>query len=130
MSMAQLGLGFPSQQPHEQPNDDASLQAAAQAEMDRQMELQLQQEFTAFTWGGAWSGSAEPAVLTDADFDINCIPPLELGGPKYTESMALPLGGPGLEYGGAAHDYAHGQFHVDEGHGLMAFDDIMAGQTY
>ncbi|KAF5311069.1 hypothetical protein D9619_007656 [Psilocybe cf. subviscida] len=133
MSMAQLGLGFPSQQQHQQTDDGsdaAALQAVAHAEMDRQMEMQLQQEFAAFTWGGAWSGSTEPAVLTDADFDINCIPPLELGGPKYTESMALPLGGPGLEYGGGAQDYAHGQFHVDEGHGLMAFDDMMTGQTY
>lgn len=126
-----MGLSYPSQQ-HQQTDDisDAALQAAAAAEMDHQMELQLQQEFAAFTWGGAWSGNNEPAVLTDADFDINCIPPLELGGPKYTESMALPMGGPGLEYGGAAQDYAHGQFHVDDGHGLMAFDDMMTGHTY
>ncbi|KAF8959288.1 hypothetical protein BDZ97DRAFT_1396149 [Flammula alnicola] len=70
---------------------DAALEAQAQAEIDLQLEMQMQQEFASYAWGSNNSlWSSEPSVLLGDDFDINAIPPLELGVPKYTENMPWP----------------------------------------
>jgi len=117
---------------------DAALDAQAQAEMDLQMEMQMQQEFAAFSWGennSMWN--SEPSVLLGDDFDINAIPPIELGVPKYTESLTLAApNSSGLEFG---QEYAHAlesrQYHDEsQSHhnmnGLIGFDEMMAGHGF
>ena len=114
---------------------DASLEAQAQAEMNLQADMQMQQEFAAFTWdsGSLWAN--EPAVLLTDDFDINAIPPIDIGIPKYTENLAItPHGAPGLDFG---HDFVHAlegrPFPDDDGgHGmnLIGFDEMMAGHGF
>jgi len=118
---------------------DASLEAQAQAEMDLQMEMQMQQEFANFTWGGgaACNGGNsmwpnEPSVLLGDDFDINAIPPLELGVPKYTENMAMAAPNSSLEFGQEFVNALEGRQYHDEGSnmGLLGFDEMMAGHNF
>lgn len=117
---------------------DASLEAQAQAEMDLQMEMQMQQEFANFTWGGGASNggnglwSNEPSVLLGDDFDINAIPPLEIGMPKYTENMAMVAPNSSLEFGQEFTNSLEGQQYHDEGSnmGLLGFDEMMAGHNF
>lgn len=115
---------------------DAALDAQAQAEMELQMEMQMQQEFAAFSWGennSMWN--SEPSVLLGDDFDINAIPPIELGVPKYTENLSLAApNSSGLEFG---QEFAHaleGRHYHDESsqnmNGLIAFDEMMAGHNF
>ena len=117
---------------------DASLEAQAQAEMDLQMEMQMQQEFANFTWGGGASNgsnslwSNEPSVLLGDDFDINAIPPLELGMPKYTENMAMAGPNSSLEFGQEFANALESRQYQDEGSnmGLLGFDEMMAGHNF
>ncbi|KAJ3495248.1 hypothetical protein NLJ89_g10657 [Agrocybe chaxingu] len=69
------------------------------------------------------------------DFDINAIPPIELGVPKYTENLAMGApDGSGLEFG---QDFVHvldagSQYHHHESQGMsgLLFDDMMAGHGF
>lgn len=70
--------------------------------------------------------------MLEDDFDINAIPPIELGVPKYIENIHLPIApdvsnsGPGFR-----HDFSHfGDEHQNVDAGLIGFEDIMAGHNY
>ncbi|KAF8196130.1 hypothetical protein BJ912DRAFT_956419 [Pholiota molesta] len=108
---------------------DNSLEAQAQAEMELHANMQMQQEFAAFTWDSASLWSSEPAVLLTDDFDINAIPPLELGIPKYTENVAVAHNQSGLEFGQEFMSALECRQYSDDGHnmGLIGFDEMMAG---
>ncbi|PPQ70612.1 hypothetical protein CVT24_000685 [Panaeolus cyanescens] len=115
-----------------QPTNLTGLEAQAQAEMELQMEMQMQAEFANFQWGGSandlWGN--EPSVLMGDDFDIHAIPPIELGIPKYTESMAL-AGPTALEFGQEFTQALEArQFSDESQRGLIAFDEMMAGHVF
>ena len=105
---------------------DAALDAQARVQMDLQLEMQMQQEFATFAWDSTSVWSSEPSILLEDDFDINAIPPIELGMPKYVENMHIP--GSGLEF---RQDFAH--YNDENQHfdaGLIGFEEIMAGRSY
>lgn len=108
---------------------DTSLEAQAQAEMELHANMQMQQEFAAFTWDSGSLWSSEPAVLLTDDFDINAIPPLELGIPKYTENVAVAHNQSGLEFGQEFVSALEYRQYSDDGQntGLIGWDDMMAG---
>jgi hypothetical protein len=108
--------------------------AQAQAEIDLQMEMQMQQEFAAYSWGNNGSLWGSESVLLRDDFDLNSIPPIELGVPKYTENLTLAApNASGLEFG---HDFSHtleGQQYLDDSQnlrGLLGFDEMMTGHGF
>jgi hypothetical protein len=110
--------------------DPCSLDAQAQAEMDLQMEMQMQQEFAAYSWGSNGSLWGSESVLLRDDFDLNSIPPIELGMPKYTENLTLATPHTsGLEFGNEFNHMEGGQQHyLDDSQnlgGLLGFDDMM-----
>jgi hypothetical protein len=111
---------------------DPALDAQAQAEIDLQLQMQMQQEFANFTWDSTSVWSSEPSILLEDDFDINAIPPIELGVPKYVENIHIPIApdvtNSGLEF---RHDFTHyngENQNVDAG--LVGFEEIMAGHSY
>jgi len=111
------------------PSDPCNADAQAQAEIVLQMEMQ--QEFAAYSWGNIWG--SESMLLRD-DFDLNSIPPIELGAPKYTENLTLAAPDTsGLEFG---HEFTHAldsQLFLDESQnlgGLLGFDEIMTAHGF
>lgn len=117
-------------------NNNNNVDAQAQAEIDLQMEMQ--QEFAACSWGNSSEHQSlwDPeSVLLRDDFDLNSIPPVELGMPKYTEN--LTLAGPntcGLEFG---HEFSQhvleGQQYLDDSQNLgdfLGFDEMMTGHGF
>jgi len=111
------------------PSDPCSADAQAQAEIALQM--QMQQEFAAYSWGNNGSLWGSESILLRDDFDLNSIPPIEFGGPKYTENLTLAA--PGLEFG---HEFAHAlesQLFLDDSQnlgGLLGFDEMMTAQGF
>lgn len=117
---------------------DAGLDAQAQAELDLQMEMQMQQEFAAFSWGNHGSlWSMDPPELLASDFDLNSIPPIELGGkfaesgtvgPHCAASLASSDETSTVDFG---HEFSHPlesrQFHHG---GMLGFDEMMAGHGF
>lgn len=108
---------------------DPALDAQAQAEMDLQLQMQIQQELAVFTWDGSSVWSSEPSILHEDDFDINAIPPIELGVPKYVENVHIPAApgidstnGSGLDFG---HEYSNA--HFEEGQNPLVGFEMMAG---
>lgn len=116
------------------PSDPCSADAQAQAEMDLQMEMQMQQEFAAYSWGTNGSLWGSESILLRDDFDLNSIPPIELGMPKYTENLTLATpNASGLEFG---HEFSHaleGQHYLDDSQnlgGLLCFDETITGHGF
>lgn len=113
---------------------DADAQAQAQAEIDLQLEMQMQQEFAAYSWGNNGSLWGSDSVLLRDDFDLNSIPPIELGVPKYTESLTLAApNASGLEFGQEFSPALEGQQYLDDSQnlgGLLGFDEMMAGHGF
>jgi hypothetical protein len=116
------------------PSDPSGADAQAQAEIDLQLEMQMQQEFAAYSWGNSGSIWGSESVLLGDDFDLNSIPPIELGVPKYTENLTLAApNASGLEFG---QDFSHaleGQQYLDDSQnlgGLLGFDEMMAGHGF
>jgi hypothetical protein len=105
---------------------DAALDAQAQAEIDLQLQMQMQQEFANFTWDSTSVWSSEPSILLEDDFDINSIPPIELGVPKYIDN--IHVANPGLEYRQDFSRYCDDKHNVDAG--LLGFEELMAGHNY
>ncbi|KAG6827398.1 hypothetical protein H0H92_011949 [Tricholoma furcatifolium] len=65
-------------------------------DLDLQMEMQLQQEYAQFNWSSnndSWHGESD--LLVGDDFDLNAIPPIELGMPKPVD---IPMLADGMEY--------------------------------
>lgn len=116
------------------PSDPCSADAQAQAEIDLQMEMQMQQEFAAYSWGNNGSLWGSESILLRDDFDLNSIPPIELGLPKYTESLTLAVPNTsGLEFGHEFSDALQGQHYVDDSQnlgGMLGFDELMAGHGF
>jgi hypothetical protein len=116
--------------------DPCSADAQAQAEIDLQMEMQIQQEFAAYSWGnnnGSSLWGSESILLRD-DFDLNSIPPIELGVPKYTENLTLATSNaPGLEFGDEFSHALQGHQYLDDSQdlgGLLGFEEMMAGHGF
>jgi len=116
------------------PSDPCSADAQAQAEIDLQMEMQMQQEFAAYSWGTNGSLWGSESILLRDDFDLNSIPPIELGVPKYTENLTLAASNAsGLEFGLEFSDALQGQQYLDDSQnlgGLLGFDELMAGHGF
>jgi hypothetical protein len=95
------------------------------------MEMQMQQEFAAYSWGNNGSLWGSESILLRDDFDLNSIPPIELGVPKYTESLTLAAPNAlGLEFGHEFSDALQRQQYLDDSRdlgGLLGFDELMAG---
>jgi hypothetical protein len=98
------------------------------------MEMQMQQEFAAYSWGNNGSLWGSESILLRDDFDLNSIPPIELGVPKYTESLTLAApNASGLEFGHEFTDALQGQQYLDDSQdlgGLLGFDELMAGHGF
>jgi hypothetical protein len=86
----------------------------------------MQQEFANFTWDSTSVWSSEPSILLEDDFDINSIPPIELGVPKYIDN--IHVANPGLEYRQDFSRYCDDKHNVDAG--LLGFEELMAGHNY
>lgn len=116
------------------PSDPCSADAQAQAEIDLQMEMQMQQEFAAYSWGNNGSLWGSDSVLLRDDFDLNAIPPIELGVPKYTENLTLAAPhASGLEFGQEFTQALEGQQYLDDSQNLgslLGFDEMMAGHGF
>jgi len=115
------------------PSDPCSLDAQAQAEINLQMEMQMQQEFAAFSWGNNGSMWGSESVLLRDDFDLNSIPPIELGVPKYTENLTLATSNAcGLEFGHEFSQALEAQQYDDSQNlgGLLGFDEMMSGHGF
>lgn len=92
--------------------------------------MQMQQEFANFTWGGnnsVWN--SEPSILLEDDFDINAIPPIQIGLSKFHENHPLSIASnSGLEFG---QEFSHSHFRDENmGAGLIGFDELMAGHSF
>jgi len=98
------------------------------------MEMQMQQEFAAYSWGNNGSLWGSESILLRDDFDLNSIPPIELGVPKYTENLTLATPNTsGLEFGHDFSDALQGQQYLDDSQnlgGLLGFDELMAGHGF
>jgi len=108
---------------------DAALDAQAQAEINLQIHMQMQQEFANFNWDSTSVWSSEPTILLEDDFDINAIPPIELGMPKYVDHAQTDVSHHhhhGLEFG---QGFVPAQYGYKDG-GLIAFEEMMAGHTF
>jgi hypothetical protein len=73
-------------------------------------------------------------MLLNDDFDINAIPPIEIGIPKYSDNMGLSAdSAAGLDFG---HDFTQaleGSPFTDDSQNLdslLGFDEIMAGHGF
>jgi hypothetical protein len=113
----------------------SGVEEQAQAEMELQMQMQMQAEFASYSWGGNGNDlwGSEPSVLLGDDFDIHAIPPIELGIPKYTESISLAGPVPtALEFGQEFTQALEARQFSDECQhgGLIAFDEMMAGHVF
>jgi hypothetical protein len=97
------------------------------------MEMQMQQEFAAYSWGNNGSLWGSESILLRDDFDLNSIPPIELGVPKYTENLTMAVpNASGLEFGQEFSD-SLGQQYLDDAQnlgGLLGFDELMAGHGF
>jgi hypothetical protein len=104
-----------------------------QLQPDHAQQLQMQQdlEFSAYSWenNALWPSGTE--MLLGDDFDLNAIPPIELGLPKYGEDMGAHASG--ADYG---HEFSQAldgsQFHPDRQHldSLYGFEEMMAGHGF
>ena len=116
------------------PSDPCSTDAQAQAEIDLQMEMQIQQEFAAYSWGNNGSLWGSESVLLRDDFDLNSIPPIELGVPKYAENLTLAAPNTSeLEFGHEFSRALEGQQYLDDSQnleGLLGFDEMMANHSF
>jgi hypothetical protein len=107
---------------------DPTLDAQAQAEMDLQLQMQIQQELEAFTWEGGSVWSTEPSILLEDDFDISAIPPIELGVPKYVESIPSA---PGVDSAhGSVFDFGQEFPNIHFEGGQIGFEEMMAGHGF
>jgi len=60
----------------------------AQAEMDLQMQMSPSFDFSGYSWSTtAWQDETNVGLL-HSDFDLNSVPSLEIGGPKYAGEYA------------------------------------------
>jgi hypothetical protein len=86
----------------------------AQAEID--LQLQMQMQIDNFTWD---STSVWSSIPLEDDFDINAIPPIELGVPQHIDN--IHVANPGQEH---RQDFSHycGQS-VDAG--FLGFEDTL-----
>jgi len=114
-------------------NDCARDLPQTQADLDLQTELQLQQDlYSSYTWesNSIWPASGGEILLGE-DFDLNSIPPIELGLPKFGDDMSVVDAPPqgSVDY---AQSFGHGmevpQFHDDRQgvDGMFGFDEMMS----
>jgi len=98
---------------------------------EQQLQLQQDLEFQAFSWenNAIWPSGAE--ILLGDDFDINAIPPIELGLPKIGEDTGAQLVAAEYEHEfGQILDesqYRHDRQSID---GLYNFEEMMAGHGF
>jgi hypothetical protein len=98
---------------------------------EQQLQIQQDLEFQAFSWENntIWPSGAE--ILLGDDFDINSIPPIELGLSKTGEDSGAQLAGAEYEqeFGQILDEsqFHHERQHVD---GLYNFEEMMAGHGF
>jgi hypothetical protein len=100
-----------------------------------QTDLQLQQDlYSSFSWesNSIWPSGGE--MLLGDDFDLNAIPPIELGLPKYGDDMMMNMATPVPSTTDFGHEFVHGmemtqQYHDENQNvdGLYGFDEMMHG---
>jgi hypothetical protein len=75
----------PHQQLHHNNNNGCAPEQQSQTDLELQMEMQLQQdlEFASYSWENNSMWQTGPEILLGDDFDLNSIPPIELGLPKF-----------------------------------------------
>jgi len=123
------------------PSGDSTLgcapDAQTQAEIDLQMEMQLQQDidFSSYSWDDnttMWQTGAE--VLLGDDFDLNLIPPIELGLPKFGDDMSLvdasPVNLSDYQEYGQPMEGTQFQYEGQNLDGLLGFKEILAGHGF
>ncbi|KAG6907619.1 hypothetical protein DXG01_008196 [Tephrocybe rancida] len=112
-------------------NEDSLPEPGSQADIDLQIEMQLQQEYAQFSWATADSWQNNSELLLGNDFDLNAIPPIELGVAKCSEPMQMHNNK--MEYGSqtqCSQEYSSMEpSHYSE-QGMMAFDQMMAGHGF
>lgn len=126
------------------PNDECSPEH--QRELEMQMQVQQDMEYQqGYTWGsndgeGLWPAGAE-IHFGDDDFDLNSIPPIELGMPKYSEDSLLtaPVTYGQYDQDGSAQygyapqeDYSQHEYSQDfmSSEGMLGYDEMIAGQSF
>jgi hypothetical protein len=101
----------------------------AQSEQtEQQIQMQQELEFHAFSWenNAIWPAGTE--MLLGDDFDINAIPPIELGLPKINEDTSAQGAEYEQEFGQALDEsHFHDRQSVD---GLYNFDDMLVGHGF
>lgn len=121
--------------------DSSSCEAMSQADLhEQQMQMQMYQQDLDLA-GYAWDATSiwgPTDLLIAEDFDINSIPPIELGIPKFDEHMVM---GGHAEFADGV-DYSQGNEYSqslgDEqsfddsrlGGGLVDYDHMMAAKSY
>lgn len=114
-------------------NDQPSL-SDTQLSLDLSVDFQLPQpDMSSYTWepNDIWSNSGDP-LLTNDDFDLRAIPPIELEMPKCQEDVSFNTTS-GLGFG---QDFAQAlegqQFNHDGRHldNLFLFEEMMAGHGF
>lgn len=117
---------------HNQHSRGCGSEPQTQAELDLQVEMQLQQEYASYSWETNSLWPTGPEMLMGDDFDLNSIPPIELGVPmpKYSEDMGMGESSHAL-YGPEFGHGLEGQFEESQNlDGLLGFDQMMAGHGF
>lgn len=116
------------------PSNDQSSLSDTQLPLDLPVDFQLSQpDMSNYTWesNDIWSNSGD-ALLTNDDFDLRAIPPIELELPKCPEDVSFNTTS-GLGFG---QDFAQAlegqQFNHDGRHldNLFLFEEMMAGHGF
>jgi hypothetical protein len=125
-------------------NDCGADLPQTQADLELQTELQLQQDlYSSYSWenNSIWPANSGNEMLLGEDFDLNAIPPIELGLPKFGEDMTVvdaPVPQGSVDY---MQDFTHGmdvaqqqqqQYHNDGQNvdGMFGFDEMMSRHGY
>ena len=107
-----------------------------QTEEELQAELQLQHDlYSSFSWehNSIWPSGGE--ILLGEDFDLNAIPPIEIGLPKFGEDAHTMPAAPAQMTADFGHEFMQGldarQFHDETQHNVdgvvFGLDDVMHG---
>jgi len=88
------------------------------------LDLQMQHCYPTY-WDPSVLWPTNNEILLTDDFDLNAIPPIELGIPKYPQAMELEIS---QQYGGQYSGIMASHQYCEDGHihdGILAFDEMM-----
>jgi hypothetical protein len=120
------------QHPH---HDGFASEPQTQAEFDLQMQLQLQRELelSSYAWQNNSMWQEGTGILLGNDFDLNSIPPIELGLPKLDDDMGLIESSMNLsDYQECGSPMENRKFQEESQNldGLLGFEEMMAGHGF